>query len=134
MTFTKYQFTTCTVIFLDRGFSEDAYHSQFIDPFNWSNLIQLNKLSQTTCMFIGISLTDPNMRRLLDVSWRKNAGKTKSHYIVKKRPKSDEDLASKKIAEILEEQDANLLGLNVIWIDDYDHLSGILDSIANFSD
>jgi hypothetical protein len=50
-------------------FSEDAYHGQFIDPFSWSNLIQLNKLTQNTCLFVGVSLTDPNMRRLLDVAW-----------------------------------------------------------------
>ncbi len=53
-------------------FSEDAYHSQFIDPFSWSNLIQLNKLSHNTCLFVGLSLTDPNLRRLLDVANRKN--------------------------------------------------------------
>src|SRR4029077_20737661 len=57
-------------------FSEDAYHSQFIDAFSWSNLMQLTKLTQNTCLFIGISLTDPNMRRLLDVAWRKNPDKT----------------------------------------------------------
>ena len=40
-------------------FSEDAYHSQFMEPFSWSNLIQLNKLGQSTCLFVGLSLTDP---------------------------------------------------------------------------
>jgi hypothetical protein len=68
----------------DLVFSEDAYHSQFIDPFSWSNLIQLTKLTQNTCLFVGISLTDPNMRRLLDVAWRKNPNKSLSHYIIKK--------------------------------------------------
>jgi hypothetical protein len=64
----------------DIVFSEDAYHSQFIDPFSWSNLIQLNKLTQNTCLFVGVSLTDPNLRRLLDVAWRKNPDKNLSHY------------------------------------------------------
>ena len=49
-------------------FSEDAYHSQFIDSFSWSNLIQLNHLNQNLCLFVGLSMTDPNLRRLLDVS------------------------------------------------------------------
>ncbi len=52
-------------------FSKDAYHSQFIDSFSWSNLIQLNHLSQNVCVFLGVTLTDPNLRRLLDVSMRK---------------------------------------------------------------
>jgi len=112
-------------------FSEDAYHSQFIDPFSWSNLIQLNKLTQNTCLFVGISLTDPNMRRLLDVAWRKNPGKRLSHYIMKRLPKfSDEGDVLDDVSRLLEEQDANALGLNVIWIDNYEELPEILKAIA----
>jgi hypothetical protein len=36
----------------DVVFSEDTYHSQFIEPFSWSNLVQLNKLNQNTCLFL----------------------------------------------------------------------------------
>jgi len=35
-------------------FSEDAYHSQFIDPFSWSNLVQLNHLSHNVCLLVGL--------------------------------------------------------------------------------
>ena len=101
-------------------FSEDAYHSQFIDPFSWSNLVQLNHLNNSTCLFIGISLTDPNMRRLLDVSIRKNGKGEKNHYIVKKRytieelyPESEivklKDRKVIPVIESIEEQDANHL-------------------------
>lgn len=118
-------------------FSEDTYHSQFIDPYSWSNLIQLNHLNNCTCLFIGISLTDPNMRRLLDVSIRKNGKSEKNHYIIKKRYKI-EDLypevevvshSDKKVIPILEnieEQDANNLGFNVIWVNDYKEIPDIL--------
>ena len=64
-------------------FSEEAYHSQFIDPYSWSNLLQLNTFSNNVCLFVGISLSDPNLRRLLDISWRRN--QRKKHYIVMKR-------------------------------------------------
>lgn len=112
-------------------FSEDAYHSQFIDPFSWSNLIQLNKLTQNTCLFVGVSLTDPNMRRLLDVAWRKNSSKVLSNYIVKRRPaESDGDLLD-EVSRLLEEQDANALGLNVVWIENYSDLPGLLREIAS---
>ncbi|HDZ8848440.1 TIR domain-containing protein [Aeromonas sanarellii] len=111
-------------------FSEDAYHSQFIDPFSWSNLIQLNKLTQNTCLFVGVSLTDPNLRRLLDVTWRKNPDKTLSHYILKKRPRfGTKDDVLDDLARLLEEQDANALGINVIWVDDYDEIPSLLRSI-----
>jgi hypothetical protein len=111
-------------------FSEDAYHSQFIDPFSWSNLIQLNKLTQNTCLFVGISLTDPNMRRLLDVAWRKNAEKTLPHFIIKMVPKQHSAL-DQRIIRILEEQDANGLGLNVIWVNDYAEIPVLLHQIAS---
>jgi len=113
-------------------FSEDAYHGQFIDPFSWSNLIQLNKLSQNTCFFIGLSLTDPNLRRLLDVANRKNPGKAMNHYLIKKTPgpivkgKKTDDLAY-----FLEEQDANELGLNIIWVDNFSDIAPIIKSIMS---
>jgi hypothetical protein len=111
-------------------FSEDAYHSQFIDAFSWSNLIQLNKLTQNTCLFIGISLTDPNMRRLLDVAWRKSPDKTISHFLIKKRPDNPKNSELDRIARLLEEQDANLLGLNILWIETFDELPSVLSSIV----
>ena len=111
-------------------FSEDAYHSQFIDPFSWSNLIQLNKLTHNTCLFVGISLTDPNMRRLLDVAWRKNSDKTLSHYIVKKVPRFSDGDRLEEVSKLLDEQDANALGLNVVWIDEFAELPGVLQEIA----
>lgn len=99
-------------------FSEDSYHSQFIEPFSWSNIVQLQKLTQNTCLFIGVSLTDPNLRRLLDVAWRKNPESVLAHYIIKKKPNlSYSDVG--KFTMYLEEQDANELGLNVIWVDEY---------------
>lgn len=64
-------------------FSEEAYHSQFIDPYSWSNLIQLNTFSKNVCLFVGLSLSDPNLRRLLDISWRRN--QRCRHYIIMKK-------------------------------------------------
>jgi hypothetical protein len=114
----------------DIVFSEDAYHSQFIDPFSWSNLIQLNKLTQNTCLFVGVSLTDPNLRRLLDVAWRKNPDKTLSHYIIKMLPRfGDSDDVLDDLARLLEEQDANALGINVIWVEDHTEIPFLLKSI-----
>uniref|UniRef100_I2Q6G7 TIR domain-containing protein n=1 Tax=Desulfovibrio sp. U5L TaxID=596152 RepID=I2Q6G7_9BACT len=111
-------------------FSEDAYHSQFLDPFSWSNLIQLSKLSQNTCLFIGLSCTDPNLRRLLDVSNRKNPSRSLNHFIVKKTPTSPNNSDNlDQLAFLLEEQDANELGLNVLWVDEFDGIRDILRQI-----
>jgi hypothetical protein len=128
-------------------FSEDAYHSQFIDPFSWANLTQLNHFGQNVCVFLGLSMTDPNLRRLLDVSMRKNPGRRTNHYVFKKRYDRNDINARiaalkiegdevrnamdfMKIVEMLEETDANNLGMNVIWIDDYGEISEFLRGIA----
>lgn len=107
-------------------FSEESYHSQFIDPYSWSNLIQLNTFSTNVCLFIGLSLSDPNLRRLLDISWRRNQ-RCKHYIIVKKTPQKNR---ADEIATMLFEQDANSLGLNVIWCSDFSEIPGILLRIA----
>lgn len=117
---------------MDVVFSEDAYHSQFIEPFSWSNLVQLNALSQSTCLFIGLSLTDPNLRRLLDVAARKDPSRALNHYIIKKVPNySNKNDTLDELARFLEEQDANGLGLNVLWVNDFSEIAPLLLRIAN---
>lgn len=109
-------------------FSEEAYHTQFIDPYSWSNLVQLYKYMENTCLLLGLSITDPNLRRLLDISKRKNSFTQLRHYIIKKKPDISDDFI--KTQMLLEEQDANSLGLNVFWIDDFDEIPKILSRIA----
>lgn len=107
-------------------FSEESYHSQFIDPYSWSNLAQLTTYSSNVCLFVGLSLSDPNLRRLLDISCRRNP-KCK-HYIIECKPKNNDDVS--EVTTMLFEQDANSLGLNVIWCSDYSDIPEILKRIV----
>lgn len=50
--------------------SEDEYHQEYAEPFRWSNVVQTSLLRCHTAIFIGISLTDPNHRRLIDLTRR----------------------------------------------------------------
>lgn len=107
-------------------FSEQSYHDQFNDTFSWSNSIQLYKYINKTCLFIGLSLTDPNMRRLLDVAHRKAAPQKAKHFIILKR--TNLGAASSSI-DYIRNSDALSLGLSVIWIDDFDEIPNLLSSI-----
>ena len=80
--------------------SEDVYHQQYNDSFNWSNFIQINKFASYTCLFIGVSLSDPNLRRLLDISRKLRSGTEMQHYIIRERKKFDE--TKKKLQHLLE--------------------------------
>ena len=108
-------------------FSEQSYHSQFIDPYSWSNLIQLTTYSSNICLFIGVSLSDPNLRRLLDISYRRNP-KCK-HYIIACKTDDIDDI--NKVTTTLYEKDANSLGINVIWCSDYSEIPEILITIKS---
>ena len=47
-------------------FTEDQYHLVAESPYFWSNLVQLQLMSHSVGLMIGLSLSDRNMRRLLD--------------------------------------------------------------------
>lgn len=45
--------------------AESEYHEEIAAPYSWGNLIQTAMLTNSTCVFVGTSITDPNLRRLL---------------------------------------------------------------------
>lgn len=114
-------------------FSEEDYHKVYRDAYSWSNLAQLNALRENTCLFIGCSLTDPNLRRLLDVAARN--GEAPRHYAFMKRDVIGQGkMVNHKILEMYQRMDDEIrtayykaLGLNIIWVDDYKEIPDILD-------
>lgn len=49
-------------------FSEEQFNAAANRPYHWSNVIQLQYMNGSVGLSIGLSLTDRNMRRLLDVA------------------------------------------------------------------
>ncbi len=118
---------------LDLVFSEEEYHHVYNNPYSWSNLTQINSFRDKTCVFIGSSLTDPNLRRLLDISSRK--GETPRHFAFLKRPTITNTSLSMSEAVLSTYQDIlerlnNLyyrtLGLNIIWVNDLNEIPDLL--------
>jgi hypothetical protein len=48
-------------------FAENEYHQEATEPYSWANLIQIRAFCGSACVFIGTSMVDPNIRRLLDL-------------------------------------------------------------------
>ena len=98
--------------------TEEDYHRKYLEVYDWSNVEQLHALTRNTCFFIGLSMIDPNLRRLLDIS-RQDSGKAR-HYVFLER-------ISKCCGDKQREEDFNVrerimeeLGLNVIWYEGND--------------
>ncbi len=134
-------------------FGENNYHQQYSDIYSWNNIVQINKFRENTCLFIGSSLTDPNIRRLLDIALKQKGNKRKHHYIFKKRidigflrkklekALTEENLNNKNnaglnfnetlgllkgIYERFEENDSASFGVQTIWVDNYNEIPIIL--------
>lgn len=124
-------------------FSEEGYHNLMLDPYSWSNLIQLNYLRENTCLFIGLSMTDPNLRRLLDIASRKQESDIPKHYVILKRElyhKKGSNVSNINLNNIqkfdtanqkLQEEYYKDLGLNIIWVDDFNQITDMLDEIRD---
>lgn len=121
-------------------FSEDRYHSLYNDPYSWANITQLNFLRENTTLMIGLSLTDPNLRRLLSISNRKN--KIRKHYAIMRKKdfkismegtNINKDILKSfnNINNELHETAFEQLGINIIWVESHDEIPDIIDSIRN---
>jgi hypothetical protein len=114
-------------------FSESAYLNLSNQNYSWQSSNFLSVVQNYRCVFIGVSFTDPNLRRWL--AWQ-NQGKAKArksknieasglyHYWFKKRDKKRCD--SKSTYQKLVEKSVRHLGVRVIWIDDYSEIGKIL--------
>ena len=117
-------------------FSEEGYHKLLLEPYNWANMTQLNYLTNDVCLFIGLSMTDPNLRRLLDIASQKNAEENPNHYAILKRftitsdnKISDDIMTFNHVNEELQGSFFKELGINIIWVDSFDDIPLILNRI-----
>ena len=107
--------------------SESTYHTLYKESFHWSNVIQLNALNWTTCFFIGLSMNDPNLRRLLDISQNgvekvlnDEIYEMPCHYVFLERYPLDENNPDeyKDLEHFsLQEKMMAKLGINILWFE-----------------
>lgn len=136
--------------------SEVGYHQQYLDSYGWSNLSQINKFKDFNCVFIGLSFSDPNLRRILDIAKKERGDDGIHHYCFKEKydiAKAkqrlntaihgiDEGIDSEldvdgltadlvSLAQKFDENDALSFGIGVIWVDSYDDIPTKLRAIRS---
>jgi hypothetical protein len=112
-------------------FSEDDYHNLYSDPYSWANVAQLTLLTGFSVLFIGLSMQDPNLRRLVDVS--RSRGFRNQHFAVFRDPtngvRPSERAQQSRLRQMIE-LDMKSLGVTAWFVDGHDQIADILRSIA----
>jgi len=75
----------------DVVFTEQQYHAAAHSPYSWSNLSQIQCLTSSVGLMVGLSLSDRNMRRLLDAV--RVTPLHKQQFAILERPRSEEPKA-----------------------------------------
>lgn len=123
--------STGTSLKPDIVLTEDDYHKLYMHSYDWSNIEQLHALDRNTCFFIGLSMSDPNLRRLLDFSHAKQEEDKPTHYGFLKRTRfgdtecHDKDIENWRILESM----FSTLGVNIIWYENYADLPELIDRL-----
>lgn len=100
--------------------SEDEYHLLYKEAFHWSNTEQLHALKNTTCFFIGLSLADPNLRRLLDIA-NEIGTKDPPHFAFLRKIDYNQPEKAWQLFYSM--------GVKVLWFDSYDEVPVMLKKI-----
>lgn len=116
--------------------SEKDYHELYKNNHNWANVVQLYAMNNTTCFFIGLSMTDPNLRRLLDFS-RSDEGTSRTekdvypHYVFLRKVKLKNGTIDEVNEEHWDKQEYMMreFGINIIWYNDFPTLPGLINSV-----
>lgn len=112
-------------------FDEETYHSRFNDPTHWTNRVLIGALTESVCIFVGFSMSDPNVRRLLEQT--RMPGQP-PHFALLRATSLDVETAEFQVARArlqrTQEQMLGDLGVNVIWYENYDDLPAVLELIG----
>jgi hypothetical protein len=115
-------------------FSEDEYHAEYSDPYKWSNMTQISLLGRYTGLFVGLSLEDPNIRRLVDVTHRQYPEGHNYAILPRKRQLSGtrdtKGCVLRNLFEQVETSSFEKIGIRVIWVDSFEDIPCVLREIC----
>jgi hypothetical protein len=101
-------------------FNESEYFYLYNNPYSWNIGKQLHDFTFNCCIFVGISLTDPNMKRLLELA----TNYLKFNFIFLKKEKEYNPKVYRDVTNYFFTYD-----LITIWIDDFKEIDNWLQLI-----
>lgn len=132
--------------------TERAYHAEYASPFSWSSIVQLNGFRESSCVFVGLSMTDPNLRRLLEAAKQTATPRhycflrrtspvvlqdnLDAHWARRGRPKNVDkerlDIRfqiAARMADATRAAALGELGVQTIWYDEHKELPALIKSV-----
>lgn len=111
---------------------EKEYHQMYKESYHWSNVEQLHALDRNTCFFIGLSMTDPNLRRLLDISRSGGDNDCRHYAFLQRKPLFQQDEVEKNSMHFntIEFQLSDL-GVHVIWYEQHSEVPEMVRRIIS---
>jgi hypothetical protein len=101
-------------------FNESDYYYMYNNPYSWNIAKQMHDFKFNSCIFIGISLNDPDMKRLLELA----SNYMKFNFIFVKKEDGYSDKVYKDITTYFFTFD-----LITIWVDKYEDIASWLKEI-----
>lgn len=115
-------------------FSEDEYHAEYADAYKWSNLTQMSLLGRHTGLFVGLSLEDPNIRRLIDVTHKQYPEIVNYALLPHRRSlassRDNRQVVLRNMFEGVETTSFAKIGVRVIWVDSHDEIPEVLAKVC----
>jgi hypothetical protein len=105
--------------------SEDDYFGLYGDPYAWANIVQLTLLLNYTVLFLGCSLLDPNLRRVLGIVTGMRAGHRHYAFFRDSRSKKNAPWYILNQASAFRSVQRRLLaglGVEPIWIENHSEI------------
>jgi hypothetical protein len=116
-------------------FSEDEYHAEYADAYKWSNLTQIGLLGKYTGLFIGLSLEDPNIRRLLDATHKQYPDNVNFAILPRKNGSNSGHDSKKRILgklfEEVESKSFEKIGIKAIWVNSVEEIPDVISGICS---
>ena len=116
--------------------AESDYHQAATEIYSWANIIQTQAVCNSVCVFIGCSMVDPNIRRLLEISTEIASA---PNYAFLPSPVGKEKIET--MSEVLFDHDLYRLGVKVIRfpidktsVNPYSRLPELIEIMKNYLD
>lgn len=105
--------------------SEQKYNYLFNNPLSWQISNQLTRFRENLCVLVGLSISDPSLRRLLENVKMSNS--TRFHYAIMAKKSKTHIPTIKDIVAITKHFER--IGIHIIWVENYSDIATIIDSL-----